>query len=103
MIAKVDQFLIQEALKNEKSDVFGERNFLKNAFVIVSVCDPVHRALSNYLHVTRDVKYKTEFTIQEWNCKTDIRWTETHWSNIDAQTSVYSIIRAIIWIKCILV
>ena len=64
MIAKVDQYLIEEVLKNEHSDEFGERKFLENVFVIVSVCDPVHRALSNYLHVTRDVKYKTQFTIQ---------------------------------------
>ena len=69
LIAKVDPYLIQEALENGSLDQFGEAKFLENVFVIVSVCDPVHRALSNYLHVTRDVKYKTQFTIQEWNQK----------------------------------
>ena len=63
----MDQYLIQEALENGSLDQFGEAKFLENVFVIVSVCDPVHRALSNYLHVTRDVKYKTQFTIQELN------------------------------------
>ena len=64
----MDQYLIQEVLENEStSGEFGEAKFLENVFVIISVCDPVHRALSNYLHVTRDVKYKTQFTIQEWN------------------------------------
>jgi len=67
LIAKVDQYLIQEAIENGSLDQFGEAKFLENVIVIVSVCDPVHRALSNYLHVTRDVKYKTQFTIQEWN------------------------------------
>ena len=67
LIATVDQYLIQEVLENGSSDQFNEAKFLENVFVIVSVCDPVHRALSNYLHVTRDVKYKTQFTIQEWN------------------------------------
>ena len=67
LIAKVDQIFIEEVLENESSGQFSEAKFLENVFVIVSVCDPVHRALSNYLHVTREVKYKTQFTIQEWN------------------------------------
>lgn len=65
----MDPYLIQEVLENGSSGQFNEAKFLENVFVIVSVCDPVHRALSNYLHVTRDVKYNTQFTIQEWNQK----------------------------------